>query len=1606
VTEPVWQTLNGLECESFDAHYSLAAHKVSKIFVNYRRQEEGGWAAQAIATRLQNEFGAGRVFVDVRNIPPAAEWARVLRSEIAAAAALIVLMGEDWHKIQDKETGNKRITEKDDWVREEIRTALEREIPIFILLLDAAKLPMQEWLPEDIRPLLGVQARTIHQSNVEADLVPVLEQIEARTGIPRLRTPAYSQTRGTLTNPISKPPDRAASVAPSRAPVVIAIEEASAQIEEQQLLAAERHLRITLSHSAVRALRSVQTRLAQAASLDEILGLGLEAWEALSSASSQLADLLRQVAAAEANEHFPQPVAWTGRLDLLESFYHAILIAADDTRDAPSFLTVAGGAHYFHPLPSSQSPRSMQRRAGGGQARVRVGSIGCTAGDDGSLRTVSAALEHEAVLVCAADIGATLQQIIRLLPGQPDSPARVIAAFGASALEASAIDAAIAVIPCLSFAGPALRDKKILREVERSFGLALKTQAVPVVVSRVRRDVLGEQLSDHEGPVDVGAVRDALTWSTWSWVGRPLFSDEFGEVPKAAYPHLMDLRDVASKDWYFERSADIPPPYQTNALTDRQAARIFHLYISGAGGTGKSCFLRFVYETLAINNPNVLPVWYKVHAPSSKWEEVEKQIKKEVRAAVERRLGVPYTQVSSGADDDKVLANFLIDLLEKLRARKEGINQLVLFVDQLERTFESGENPEPRLLSGISKQIVGLLTRVGIDKGVRLFIASRKQYLADFLSSFEKADQIKLHFNVLQTLPVDEEGASFVDKIAAWCDARNLIAAGLHIDGGAARLLAEREDGHPLNMMLSLIQILSRSDLPQEISRSTIERFRPWEQRFYVDEALMGKDDLDWYFFLAMAHAGTEIVRREEVLWRLGLVSRELAGRLKELGPGGVIERLWLLGHLGRTMHPRPHGRDSARYLEFFHANLRDHLITNVMNRVEEFTGLEAPGARPLRRGMPPAWRALDRLREIARGWEQVQQPLVREDIAVLMDHKDVFTERSTRIARGGRTVDVENFYLLFMRDVEDRREIHFQAAKECVAYSAIVHDIQGRWAFRTLFPSVAAGPVTNDAYDSEARQQRARNGDLDDSQVGCCRRWLRPGRADSQSRLRILHYLVELRDVHANRLLADLIFNPTRGDDEPWQQLGGILAEPLVAATHRAVFVAYVLRYLLDINVSFADDNWYVDRLGAFLALACDGDRHEVNRLFETLRAEVALLGDRRLEPALRQLADPDRVSRWLGASTAVTAPAGRELRPESILELRIGERLAPHLDTHILKHCFAEAVARLGVPLPPLAISHSEVSEHRRTEDLNLERVPRGYEMQLLVQGRLAGLSRFFPDRVQTLTRDWDGEEADGAIHCFNEALWEPVRWVEDKTLEANNWRWPRWTLEQAITAWLEDLFRRFIESIFSFDETFQYLSRVAESSGVARLPNDIQSLSNVMYPVWMVITRLVRERTPLAQRGVDLVARLIEMVRESNILDPSTMTPGLRERVSDDLCRAFAGDSNQLFVLLLDQADEAWLANKLTKIPMRMIFDEIAPEEELRMVATIREGFEQVARADHACPVLVCEDYLRAPLFDVLQRFDPRIFVLSYTELSPAVRLTSRGIIRRFSPAGGKP
>jgi FHIPEP family len=1196
----------------------------------------------------------------------------------------------------------------------------------------------------------------------------------------------------------------------------------------------------------------------------------------------------------------------------------------------------------------------MQRRQGKiSGARVEVQVLAFDEEPDDLLRRLSEAAAKEVAVLATDNLHTLVNRLVDLI--HDDSAMRVLIGFGEFVPTAAALEVLLNRLPAVSIGGRRLASKPLNDALRRHLPNLLSQQSVPVALQAYRRALL-RHAHEQNDPL---LMREALCWSTWSWIGRPLFATEFGEAYPAAFAHLMSLRSIASRDWYFDREAGIPEIYRARSLVQPSddTSDQFHLYLTGAGGTGKSCFLRYVYETIEINQPDTLPVWYKVDAPSSEWEDVVRRVKEEVVKALARRTDQQTAKALT--DERKDLPFFLTELVDNFKAKKLPIRRVALFIDQLERTFESGESPELFRLVAISRAFVDLLSKVGTGNGIRIFIASRKQYLPDFLSSYQKASEYNLHFNVLQRIAGDEQ-VPFVRRVLNWCRDNDLVSVRLHDD--AAREIAAASDGHPLEMMLALIQLFSL-DHRGDIGKREVEKLKPWEKIFYADEQFAAKDDLDWYFFLAMAHARTEIVRFEEVWWRLRLVNPQLTGRVDGLRPQGVLERMWLLGHLGRTIYPRPLDDDPARFLEFFHANMRDHLIGSVMN----FGGDEA-GRGGRRGGTPAVWRALDRLTAAARDWKQSQQLLLREDVTELMQHKDVFVE-PLKSEHGDKQVAA--FYLLFLRDNKDKREDLYEAAKECFVYSAVVHDVLGRWAFRALYRNVA-------------------------DQVGRCRAWL--GRSDSASRIRLLQYLVELRDGRADAVLAQLVL---RADDPaPGQQLADVLVEPLYAARYRRAFVRALFREALEASPGFPTNDTVTARFGAFLAAACRADRDELLAVLEALAKDVARFEEDAAGRAVSALLeDSNRLYGWVadnarkGIDLAASSRSIHNHVPPR-LELRGGAALAELITPERLGRWRGEFEARIGLPIPGIVLTDGEVAgADAAAGGLN------DHELELRIDGRIASLGDFYPERVQTLRRHWalgELEPPDHAMLSFNEGLEESVVWMSAADLDEFHFGRARTDPDQAVFDWLHGNLRRNVGAVFTLYDLMQYLTSL-EQLGDPRfdLREFLRTMSGNFPAVWRLLIDFARERVPLAEVHIELMLELQELVRQMRRSNLVLIMQKLREHVGLQICRQFTHAGNQLPVLLMDAELERRLVTRLHIAEDRRTLT-VTPEEGMTVAAALRTAFDTVLRTEDIAPVLVCEDALRAPIQRLVWHFESRIYVLSYTELAPEIRPESKGVV----------
>ena len=148
-------------------------------FISYRREDTAGYAGR-LYDRLKSAF-PGRVFIDVGEIPPGADFVQVIEQHIEGCAALIALIGNNW-------TAQDRLHDPADFVRLEISSALKRNISIIPVLVGGAKLPAAATLPEDIQPLLRRQTISISDEDWEHGCERLIQALQKVIGPARKRS--------------------------------------------------------------------------------------------------------------------------------------------------------------------------------------------------------------------------------------------------------------------------------------------------------------------------------------------------------------------------------------------------------------------------------------------------------------------------------------------------------------------------------------------------------------------------------------------------------------------------------------------------------------------------------------------------------------------------------------------------------------------------------------------------------------------------------------------------------------------------------------------------------------------------------------------------------------------------------------------------------------------------------------------------------------------------------------------------------------------------------------------------------------------------------------------------------------------------------------------------------------------------------------------------------------------------------------------------------------------------------------------------------------------------------------------------------------------------
>jgi hypothetical protein len=149
---------------------------VSGVFISYRREDARPYARD-LAGRLEERLGGDRVFMDL-DIRPGERFRDRIEKAMAGSALVLAIIGPRWYG-QREAGAPPRIVDEDDWVRLELRTALERTVPIMPVLVNGAELPIAAALPTDVRALLEYHAIEISEERYDYDAGRLLEAVEA-----------------------------------------------------------------------------------------------------------------------------------------------------------------------------------------------------------------------------------------------------------------------------------------------------------------------------------------------------------------------------------------------------------------------------------------------------------------------------------------------------------------------------------------------------------------------------------------------------------------------------------------------------------------------------------------------------------------------------------------------------------------------------------------------------------------------------------------------------------------------------------------------------------------------------------------------------------------------------------------------------------------------------------------------------------------------------------------------------------------------------------------------------------------------------------------------------------------------------------------------------------------------------------------------------------------------------------------------------------------------------------------------------------------------------------------------------------------------------------
>ena len=119
---------------------------MARIFLSYRRQDSAGVAGR-IYDRLCQHFGKDAVFMDIDTIPFGEDFRKQIDSAVGQCAVVLAVVGTKW---AGRTKAGRRIDDPRDFIRIELESALQRNLPVIPILVDRARMLAEADLPPSL----------------------------------------------------------------------------------------------------------------------------------------------------------------------------------------------------------------------------------------------------------------------------------------------------------------------------------------------------------------------------------------------------------------------------------------------------------------------------------------------------------------------------------------------------------------------------------------------------------------------------------------------------------------------------------------------------------------------------------------------------------------------------------------------------------------------------------------------------------------------------------------------------------------------------------------------------------------------------------------------------------------------------------------------------------------------------------------------------------------------------------------------------------------------------------------------------------------------------------------------------------------------------------------------------------------------------------------------------------------------------------------------------------------------------------------------------------------------------------------------------------------